>query len=98
MTLKLSEIRTIEERALDTSIDTIRERVNTLGVSEPVIEKYGLGDNEILVQLPGVSDPGRVENIIQSTAKLEIHAVAGTYGSEAEAAQANPGGIPAEVN
>jgi preprotein translocase subunit SecD len=45
MTLKLSEIRAIEARALDTSIDTIRERVNTLGVSEPVIEKYGLGDN-----------------------------------------------------
>jgi preprotein translocase subunit SecD len=96
MTLKVSAIRSIEERALDTSIDTIRERVNTLGVSEPVIEKYGLGDNEILVQLPGVSDPGRVENIIQSTAKLEIHAVAGSYGSEAEAAQANPGGIPAD--
>jgi preprotein translocase subunit SecD len=96
MALKLSEIRTIEERALDTSIDTIRERVNTLGVSEPVIEKYGLGDNEILVQLPNVYDPGRVENIIQSTAKLEIHAVAGTYGSMAEAQQANPGGIPAD--
>jgi preprotein translocase subunit SecD len=96
MTLKLSEIRAVEARALDTSIDTIRERVNTLGVSEPVIEKYGLGDNEILVQLPGVSDPGRVENIIQSTAKLEIHAVVGSYGSVAEATQANPGGIPAE--
>ncbi|MGA8939477.1 MAG: protein translocase subunit SecD [Acidobacteriaceae bacterium] len=96
MTLKVSEIRTIESRALDTSIDTIRERVNTLGVSEPLIEKYGLGDNEILVQLPGVSDPGRVENIIQSTAKLEIHAVVGSYGSLAEAQQANPGGVPAE--
>ena len=96
MTLKVSEVRAIEARALDTSIDTIRERVNTLGVSEPVIEKYGLGDNEILVQLPGVSDPGRVENIIQSTAKLEIHAVIGSYGSVAEAQQANPSGIPAE--
>ena len=94
MTLKVSEIRAIEARALDTSIDTIRERVNTLGVSEPQIEKYGLGDNEILVQLPGVSDPGRVENIIQSTAKLEIHAVVGSYGSLAEAQQANPSGIP----
>ncbi len=96
MTLKVSEIRAIEDRALDTSIDTIRERVNTLGVSEPVIEKYGLGDNEILVQLPGVSDPGRVENIIQSTAKLEIHAVVSSYGSVAEAQQANASGIPAD--
>jgi len=96
MTLKVSEIRAIEARALDTSIDTIRERVNTLGVSEPLIEKYGLGDNEILVQLPGVSDPGRVENIIQSTAKLEIHQVVGSYSSMAEAQQANAGGIPAD--
>jgi preprotein translocase subunit SecD len=96
MTLTQTQIRTIEDRALDTSIDTIRERVNTLGVSEPLIEKYGLGDNEILVQLPGVSDPGRVENIIQSTAKLEIHSVAGAYGTVAEAEQANGGAIPAE--
>ena len=40
-----------------------------------MIEQYGLGDNQILVELPGVTDLSRVENIIQSTAKLEIHAV-----------------------
>ena len=96
MTLKQSTIRDIEARALDTSIDTISSRINKLGVSEPFVGKYGLGDNEILVQLPGVSDPGRVENIIQSTAKLEIHAVVGSYGSVAEATQANAGGIPPE--
>ena len=96
MTMKQSAIRDLEARTLDTSIDTIRARVDKLGVSEPVIEKYGLGDNEILVQLPGVSDSGRVENIIQSTAKLEIHAVVGNYGSVADANAANPGGIPAE--
>jgi preprotein translocase subunit SecD len=96
MVMKPDAVRDLEARTLDTSIDTIRERVDKLGVSEPVIEKYGLGDNEILVQLPGVSDPGRVENIIQSTAKLEIHAVVGTYGSVAEAQQANGGTIPAE--
>ena len=96
MTLKQSAIRDIETRALDTSIDTITNRINKLGVSEPFVGKYGLGDNEILVQLPGVSDPGRVENIIQSTAKLEIHAVVGSYGSVADAQAANPGGIPAE--
>ncbi len=96
MTLKQATIRDIETRALDTSIDTITNRINKLGVSEPFVGKYGLGDNEILVQLPGVSDPGRVENIIQSTAKLEIHAVVGSYGSVADAQAANPGGIPAE--
>ena len=54
------------------SIETIRARVDTLGVSEPVIQEHGLGENQILVQLPGVDDPTRVKDIIQSTAMLEI--------------------------
>ena len=49
----------------------------TLGVSEPVIQEYGLGDNQILVELPGISDLDRVKTIIQSTARLEIHPVVG---------------------
>ncbi len=50
------------ERDAGHSIETIRERVDTLGVSEPVIQQYGLGDNEILVELPGVDDPAQVED------------------------------------
>jgi preprotein translocase subunit SecD len=95
MTLKVSAIRDLEARTLDTSIETIRERIDKLGVSEPVIEKYGLGDNQILVQLPGVDDPARVESIIQSTAKLEIHAVVGTaYPDVAQATAALGGTVP----
>ena len=77
MTMKASAIKDLETRTLDTSIETIRERVDKLGVSEPVIQKYGLGENQILVELPGLEDPSRVEEVIQSTAKLEIHAVDG---------------------
>ena len=47
------------------------------GRSEPKIEQYGLGANQILVELPGISDLDRVKTIIQSTARLEIHAVEG---------------------
>jgi preprotein translocase subunit SecD len=95
MTLKQSTIRDLEARTLDTSIETIRERIDKLGVSEPVIEKYGLGDNQILVQLPGVDDPARVESIIQSTAKLEIHEVVGQpYPDEAQATAALGGTVP----
>ena len=96
MTMKQAAIRDLETRTLDTSIETIRERIDRLGVSEPVIEKYGLGDNQILVQLPGVDDPARVEDIIQSTAKLEIHAVVNSYPDEAQALAANNGAIPPE--
>src|SRR5580698_5052492 len=94
LTMKPSAITDLEKRTLDQSIETIRQRVDSLGVSEPVIEQYGLGDNEILVQLPGVDDPGHVESIIQSTAKLEIHAVVGSYPDEQQAMTALNGVLP----
>ena len=95
LTMKQASVRDLEARTLDTSIETIRQRVDSLGVSEPVIEKYGLGENEILVELPGVDDPGRVENIIQSTARLEIHEVVGQpFPDPAQALQSLGGTVP----
>jgi preprotein translocase subunit SecD len=97
LTMKEASVRDLANRTVETSIETIRERVDKLGVTEPVIQKYGLGDNQILVELPGLSDPGRVEEIIQSTAKLEIHAVAGgPFGTEQEALQTTGGIVPAD--
>ena len=97
LTMKQAAIRDVNERTLDTSIETIRERVDKLGVAEPVIQKYGLGDNQILVELPGVENLDRVEEIIQSTAKLAIHAVsAGPYADDQAALTANNGVIPAD--
>jgi preprotein translocase subunit SecD len=95
MTLKQAAIRDIESRTLDTSIETIRERIDKLGVSEPAIERYGLGANQILVELPGISDLSRVEDIIQSTAKLEIHEVIGqSYPDQQQALAALGGTVP----
>ena len=98
LTMKQAAVRALADRTLETSIETIRERVDKLGVTEPTIQKFGLGENQILVELPGVSDPARVEEIIQSTAKLEIHAVVGgPYDSEQAAMQANGGMIPPDA-
>ena len=95
LTMKLAAVRDIETRALDQSIETIRQRIDSLGVSEPVIEKYGLGDNEILVELPGETDPAKVQDVIQSTARLEIHEVTGgPYATDQDALTANPQGVP----
>ncbi|HEY4009798.1 MAG TPA: protein translocase subunit SecD [Acidobacteriaceae bacterium] len=96
LTMKQAAVRDLEARTLQTSIETIRERVDSLGVSEPVIEQYGLGDNQILVELPGVTDLSRVEDIIQSTAKLEIHAVVpgGPWPDEQQALTALGGAVP----
>ena len=93
--MKPSVERDLEHAAVTQAIETIRSRVDTLGVSEPVIQEHGLGENQILVQLPGVDDPARVKEIIQSTAMLAIHQVlGGPYANEQEAAQANGGAIP----
>ena len=75
MTMKPSAVGDLKNRTVDQSIEAIRNRVDSLGVSEPTIQRNGMGANEILVQLPGVSDLGRVKDIIQSTARLEIHQV-----------------------
>ena len=100
-TMKPSIARDIKTRAVQQSMETIRARVDTLGVSEPVIQEHGLGENQILVQLPGVDDPTRVKEIIQSTAMLEIKQAFGQgYASEAEglqAASAMPGGLSDKI-
>ena len=98
LTIKPSAIRDLETRTLDTSIETIRERIDKLGVAEPTVQPYGLGANQILVELPGLSDPARVEEVIQSTAKLSIHAVVGgPFATDQDALQANNGVIPADA-
>jgi len=75
LTMKPTAISDLKTRTVDLSIEAIRRRVDTLGVSEPVIQRNGLGNDQILVQLPGVDDLGRVKEIIQSTARLEIRQV-----------------------
>ena len=58
LTMKLSAMNDLATRTVETSIETIRARVDKLGVSEPVIQKYGLGENQILVELPGYQQLG----------------------------------------
>lgn len=93
LTLVPTEAEGIRRDALRSSIDTIRQRIDALGVVEPTIQEHGRGEFEILVQLPGVDDPARVKNIIQSTAMLAIKLVHdGPFASE-QAALAGRGGI-----
>jgi preprotein translocase subunit SecD len=97
VTMKPPVEAALEKKTVQQAIDTVRDRVDELGVSEPVIQEYGLGDNQILVELPGVSDLDRVKAIIQSTSRLEIHAVVGgPYKDDQEAAASQGGAIPAD--
>ena len=92
LTMKPSVQTALEKKTVEQAIETIRDRVDTLGVSEPVIQEYGLGANQILVELPGIDDLDRVKSIIQSTARLEIHAVVGGPYQDEQAALASVGG------
>src|SRR6516162_3468212 len=98
LTMKPSIVKDTKTKAVQQAIETIRNRIDQLGVSEPVIQEHGLGDYQILVQLPGVDDPARVKEIMQSTAMLEIRqAIGGPFNSEQEAMQANGGILPANA-
>jgi preprotein translocase subunit SecD len=92
LTMKPQIEKALNEKTVQQAIETIRDRVDTLGVSEPVIQEYNLGANQILVELPGISDLDRVKTIIQSTARLEIHAVEGGPFQDEAAALASVGG------
>src|SRR5271169_2248115 len=94
ISMKPTMLSDLKNKAVTQAIETIRNRIDQLGVSEPTIQEHGLGQYQILVQLPGVDDPARVKEIIQSTAMLEIRqAISGPYPSQQEALQANPGGV-----
>jgi len=98
LSMKPSVLTELKNRAVAQAIETIRNRIDSLGVSEPIIEEHGLGQYQILVQLPGVDDPARVKEIMQSTAMLEIRqSLGGPYSSQADAMSANNGVLPANA-
>jgi len=100
LAMKPSSLVDLKNKAVSQAIETIRNRIDALGVSEPTIQEHGLGQYQILVQLPGVDDPGRVKDIMQSTAMLEIkQSLGGPYPSEQAALQAQPqpGVLPSDA-
>ena len=65
----------LREESVRQALQTIQRRVNELGVAEPIVAPHGVGGDQILVQLPGVSDVARAKEIIRSTALLELKLV-----------------------
>ncbi|MGH8473180.1 MAG: protein translocase subunit SecD, partial [Gammaproteobacteria bacterium] len=70
LTLKEDYIRETRKLALQQNLTTLRNRVNELGVAEPIIQQHGL--DRIVVQLPGVQDTARAKEILGATATLEF--------------------------
>jgi preprotein translocase subunit SecD len=79
--LKLDAVTRTQEFALQQNITTLRNRVNELGVAEPIIQQQGA--DRIVVQLPGVQDTTRAKDILGRTATLEIRMVEAHRGDPA---------------
>ena len=88
--LKPDAARKVQETAITQNITTLHNRVNELGVAEPVIQQQGA--DRVVVQLPGVQDTAKAKDIIGRTATLELRMVDGS--AEAGAAAAGTGPVP----
>ena len=89
-TIKPEAARRVQEQALKQNMVTLHNRINELGVAEPVIQQQGA--DRIVVQLPGVQDTAKAKDILGRTATLEMRLV--EDGAEARAAENNTGPVP----
>ena len=89
-TIKAIAARTVQEQALKQNITTLHNRINELGVAEPVIQQQGL--DRIVVQLPGVQDTAKAKDILGRTATLEVRMV--DESGEARAAESGSAPVP----
>jgi preprotein translocase subunit SecD len=88
--IKPEAARRVQEQALKQNITTLHNRINELGVAEPVIQQQGL--DRIVVQLPGVQDTAKAKDILGRTATLEVRLV--DESSEARSAEQTNGMVP----
>jgi preprotein translocase subunit SecD len=90
VTVKTESARMVQAQALKQNITTLHNRINELGVAEPVIQQQGL--DRIVVQLPGVQDTAKAKDILGRTATLEVRMV--DESTEARAAEQAGGLVP----
>ena len=88
--IKPEAVRRIQDQALKQNIVTLHNRINELGVSEPVIQQQG--SDRIVVQLPGVQDTAKAKDILGRTATMEMRLVEDS--AEARAAASGTGAVP----
>ena len=91
LTISMTEekLKTAKEDALQQNLSILRNRVNELGVAEPLVQRQGT--DRIVVELPGIQDTARAKEILGATATLEFHAV----DSDTDVSDALAGRVPA---
>ncbi|MFB3779358.1 MAG: protein translocase subunit SecD [Bryobacteraceae bacterium] len=95
LTMRPAELLALKRDTVERTIRTLERRINSLGLTEPVIQQHGSSEKEfeILVQLPGVDDPARFKQIMGTTAVLEISEVKDGPFSSRDQALAKHGGV-----
>ena len=89
----------MREQTVVQALQTIDRRVNELGVAEPNISRYGSSQDQILVQMPGLTDVSRAKEIIRNTALLELKLVeAGPASSKEALLQSYNGQVPQDMD
>ncbi|HEV2491241.1 MAG TPA: protein translocase subunit SecD [Candidatus Acidoferrales bacterium] len=96
LTLKPTVVAAVESQTMDQALETIRRRIDALGLVSPNVAPTGRGQNEILVELPGEGDPTRAKAVIQAGGQLQLQRVVddNPYPSEAAALAAHGGVLP----
>ncbi len=96
LTMKPSVVADVQRNTMEQSIETIKRRIDALGLTDPTVAPTGRGADEILVELPGEGDPTRARGVIQAGGQLELQRVADdqAYPSEAAARAAHNGILP----
>jgi len=87
-------VRQIKDRTVKEAIKTLERRVNQLGVAEPVIAEHGAAHDQILVQLPGVTDVEQAKRVIKTTAQLSLKLVEDSAPSMETLLQNHGGKVP----
>ena len=96
-TMKPNVVVQLREDTVNQALTTIERRVNELGVTEPIVARHSAAD-QILVQLPGVTEVNRAKEIIRSTALLELKQVEqGPFSDELAARTASGGTVPPDM-
>ncbi len=90
VSIRPDSARAVQDQALKQNITTLHNRINELGVAEPVIQQQGA--NRIVVQLPGVQDTAKAKDILGRTATLEVRLV--DESAEGKAAERGNGPVP----
>jgi len=96
LSVEMTELyqRQLKEQTVQDAIRTLERRINALGVAEPVIAATGNSGDQILVQLPGVTDLEQAKRVIKTTAQLSLKLVESSAGSEQALLEAKGGKVP----